>query len=640
MLVETLKGIGAKTSEQLHEKGIYTVQDMVEYFPISYRTYTKNDVQDGARIFLKGTILRPVSEYRPRPNLLVTTYYVGDGENEYKVVAWNQKHLRFLLNEGTEVELQGVYDLKKNQITQNLVQVLTTESLQAVKNDSSSLEEENVDKIVPIYSKITRFPNVKINKVILEAINDLEDGEYKETLRILHAPETWREIETAQNRFKYFEFKRYYQKLLKARDSKKIKSDEYKKNININALSKLLHELPFALTEDQEKVLKNLVEISTKPEKLQTLILGDVGSGKTILMIILSKLLVDSGYQVAIMAPTEILAEQLYSNFSKFLNDEDVSIDLLTGSVAKREKNRIKEYLEMGVIDIIIGTHTLIYSDVKFNNLGLAIIDEQHRFGVEQRNKLINKTKYGEFLYASATPIPRTLAQSIFGVMNVEKLIQKPNDRSPIITDIYTPKTKKEIYRRLESELEKGHQAYIIAPTIEETEMVNLENVEQIYSNMKEFYKGRYKIGLLHGAMKSKDKTEIMRKFSDKEYDILISTTVVEVGVDVPNATVMLVLNAERYGLAQLHQLRGRVGRGESQGYALLYDKSNNPESKKRLQILKDTNDGGILASEDLKIRGGGSFFGKEQSGIEDFKFFDYYEDQEIASKVISEFEE
>ncbi len=625
MEISSINGIGDKVLTYLNKKGIESFEDLITFYPINYQSYSDVVLSDKANITIKGTITRAVSEYRPRPNLIISTYFISDGSLEYKVVAWNQKHLRFTLNVGDIVKIMGVYDAKKNQLVQKDLKKI------------DFIDQELVgSEIKPVYSKISRLSNEQIKKIILNATNYIKEKDYRDNLIKIHAPNNHDEINEARKFLKYREFEVYYKKLLKLKDNKKLESIDYIKDINVDDLESFLKGLEFELTIDQKEVISNIISSLKSKSKTQTLVLGDVGSGKTIVSIIISMLLIKKGYQIAVMAPTEVLAKQLYFNFKKYL--PECNIDLLTSSKTKSQKNRIKDNILVSYTDVLVGTHALIEDDVVFDNLGLAIIDEQHRFGVEQRNKLIKKTMFDEFLYLSATPIPRTLAQGVFGVMQVEFINSKPSNRKKIETKIFTKNNRKEMFLLLEEELKKGNQAFIVAPTIEETEIENLENVESIYESMLKFYDGKYNVGLIHGAMKSKNKDLIMEKFKNKEYDILVATTVIEVGVDIKDATVMMVVNAERYGLAQLHQLRGRVGRNDKQSYCLLYDKSNNDISKKRLEILKENDNGFVLANKDLQIRGSGDFFGKDQSGLKVFKLFDYYQDMDIAQEVIAKY--
>lgn len=632
MELNDIQGIGEKTVKLLNKKNLFSIDDLLTFYPINYVFYDSKHINNTSNIphniEIEGIICKGISEYRPRSNLLVTNYFISNGAQEFKVVAWNQRHLRFSLKVGQKIKLIGKYDPTKNQITQNKVTIIEDENTVMSTGDT----------ITPIYSKITSLSDGKIQKFIINAIKTLDDEQYKTNLLKIHNPTSKEDIQEARTYLKYKEFYKYYDRLNKLKDNSIERSKSYIKGVLDADYNKFITTLPFALTSDQEKVLNNLISSLNSTTKTQSLILGDVGSGKTIVSIILTYLLVRQGFQVAIMAPTEVLTKQLYENYKNYFEEFNIIPEFLTSSLKKSDKNKIKDKLLVGATKVVVGTHALIQDDVIFKNLGLCIIDEQHRFGVEQRNKLINKTKNHEFVYMSATPIPRTLAQSIFGVVSVEFIDTKPSNRTPIETQIFSKNNKKKIFEKLDEQLQKGNQAYVIAPTIEKTEIPGLEDVQSLYNNFSTFYEDKYKVGLIHGAQKSNDKEKIMQMFKNHEFDILVATTVIEVGVDVADATCILIVNAERFGLAQLHQLRGRVGRSDKQSYCLLYDKSNNPLSRERLEMLKQYDNGFILAQKDLELRGYGNFFGKEQSGYTDFKIFNYTEDFNIAQQVIEDY--
>lgn len=627
MELSDIKGIGPKNIKSLEQKNIETLEDLLAFYPINYTSYTSGEtLKDKQNVKIRGKIIKGISEFRPRKNLLISTYFIQRGDQEYKIIAWNQHFLRFSLNVNDEIEIIGKYDQLKNQIVQTKYTIV----------NQNSLNEEQENSIIPIYSKVNGITNNKLNSFVVEAIKQLDESKYKASLQQLHNPESFKEIENAKQYLKYREFYIYYKKLRLLKDSKNVISKDYVKKIPFQNLEELFldFKLPFELTKDQKEIIINNLNLLKSEKKMQKLILGDVGSGKTIVSIITAHMLVKSGYQVAVMAPTEVLAKQLFENFNTYL--KEYNIELLIGSLKKNQKNQLKDRVLVGTSDIIIGTHALIQDDVVFKNLGLVIIDEQHKFGVEQRNNLINKSLYQEFMYLSATPIPRTLAQSIFNVVDIDFINSKPENRQKVETMLYTKKDRNKMFKHLEQEISLNNQAFIVAPTIEESEILGIENVENVYKNLKIYYK-YYNIGLIHGSMKSQDKEIIMEKFKNHDYDILVATTVIEVGVDIPSATIMLVINAERYGLSQLHQLRGRVGRSSKKSYCLLYDLSNNRESTERLKILTEIDDGFELSQKDLNLRGSGDFFGKEQSGITGFKLFDYQYDIEIAQKVIKD---
>ncbi len=624
-----LKGVGNKIVQSFNKKGINSLEELYSFYPINYIVFNNIEdataIEDKKNITIDGVITKPISEYKTNNNLLITNYFISNGQNDFKVVAFNQRHLRFTLKQGINVRVQGKFDIKKKVLTQNSVTIL----------DENNVVEQN---IFPIYSKVNSMTSKQVHRVILNAIELLPAGELKDNLFYIHNPNDFSEIKKGQNYFKYLEFEEYYKKLKSLQQKQKVEDNVFKKNIDLNDLDLIYSKLPFKLTLDQQKVTNNIVKSLNTNHLTQTLILGDVGSGKTIISIILSFLLARQGYQIAIMAPTEVLAKQLFENYKSYLDDFDINISYLSSTLNKIQKNKVKERILLGLDQIIIGTHALIQGDVEFSNLAICIIDEQHRFGVEQRNLLIQKTQFSEFIYMSATPIPRTLAQSMFGVIDVEFIETKPEGRKKIITKVYTKKDKNEIFDILDEQLKQGHLGYIVAPAIEKAEDENLASVEELYESFSKYYNGKYSVSILHGNLKSTDRDIIMNKFKSKEFQILVCTTVIEVGVDIPEATVMVIVNAERFGLSALHQLRGRVGRSDTQGYCLLYDKSQNEESKERLKLLEQYDDGFILANKDLELRGYGNFFGKQQSGFADFKLFDYINDYDIAQKIIEKY--
>ncbi len=624
-----LKGVGNKVAQSFNKKGINSIEELYSFYPINYNVFSNIEDEDviteNKKITVTGIITKSISEYKTKNNLLITTYFISNGKNDFKIIAFNQRHLRFTLKQGMNVRVQGKYDVQKKVLTQSSVTIL----------DENNLVEQN---IFPIYSKVNSLTSKQVHKIILKAIELLPDGDLKDNLLYVHNPNDFSEIKKGQTYFKYLEFEEYYKKLKNLQNKQKVEDIAFKKNINLKDLDLIYNKLPFELTNDQQNVTNTIVKSLNSNYLTQTLILGDVGSGKTIISIILAFLLTRQGYQVAIMAPTEVLAKQLFENYKTYLEDFDINISYLSSALNKVQKNKVKDRILLGLDQIIIGTHALIQNDVEFSNLAICFIDEQHRFGVEQRNLLIKKTQFSEFIYMSATPIPRTLAQSMFGVIDVEFIKTKPKGRKKIVTKVYTNKDKKEIFNILDTQLKNGHLGYVVAPAIEESEDKNLANVEDLYESFSKYYNGKYSVGILHGSLKSKNREIIMEKFKNKEFQILVCTTVIEVGVDIPEATVMIIVNAERFGLSALHQLRGRVGRSDAQGYCLLYDKSHNVESKERLKLLEQYDDGFILANKDLELRGYGNFFGKQQSGFADFKLFDYINDYDIAQRVIEKY--
>ncbi|HBB28586.1 MAG TPA: DNA helicase RecG [Clostridiales bacterium] len=399
---------------------------------------------------------------------------------------------------------------------------------------------------------------------------------------------------------------------------------------------KMLNDLPYKLTNAQVRVLNEIKEDMKSSKPMNRLVQGDVGSGKTIIAIIAMLNSVESGYQASMMAPTEILAMQHYQTITEYFKNSNINLNVafLSGSTTKKNKTEILDKVKNNEIDILIGTHALIEKNVEFNNIGLAITDEQHRFGVRQRAMLSNKGKNPDVLVMTATPIPRTLALMIYGDLDISLIDEMPPNRQEIITRVITKNKKDDAYDFIINEIKSGRQAYIVAPLVEESEKLELDSATEIYESLKNDYFSDFKLGLLHGKMSNNEKDEIMDRFYKGQINVLVSTTVIEVGVNVPNATVMLILNAERFGLAQLHQLRGRVGRGKHQSYCILVNESRTANSRDRMRVLSDTNNGFIIAEEDLKIRGPGDFFGTRQHGIESYNLDQLIGDVSVVQEV------
>lgn len=618
-----VKGLGPKTIEKLNKKEIYSIKNLIEYFPISYQYYNEIDINTNTKVAIKGTITTNLSQYSPRRNLTVTNFSVQTNEENYQVVAWNQKFLKFSFNQGDFVEILGKLDNGK--IT-----------LSKMKKCDEQFDEASELKIIPVYSKITGINNSKINTIIKNAIQ-VSNDENKQLYEVVHNPGTIKELNSALKALKELEFDLYYRQMLYMRQVEN-RSNKYIEDVNINMIKQFIDGLEFQLTPAQTTVISNIIEDLKSDKLVKGLVLGDVGSGKTIVSIIIALIHILNNRQVAFMAPTELLAYQIFSAVKHFL--PEISSELIVGATKKSDKRRIKSYLQVGTTKFVVGTHALIEEDVEFKDLGLVIIDEQHRFGVEQRNKLINKGTRTNYLSLSATPIPRTLAQTMFGVFDVYKIDQKPSDRLEIITKVVRPSAKQMMMEEVEAELAKNNQVFFVCPLVEEVEQLNnLADASTVYAAFKKRYEPQYKVGILHGAMKSQDKEYIMEEFKARKYDILVATTVIEVGIDIPKATAMVILNAEHFGVATLHQLRGRVGRNNLQSRCYLYTSTKVSESIERLKLLEMYSDGEILAQKDMQNRGQGDFIGNKQSGNPDFKLFNIETDLDIAQKIISKYE-
>ncbi len=619
--ITTLKGVGEKTAAPFFAKGIETVNQLLSFLPISYISYEPSELIDGANVSISGIINSQVRDFSPRRNLTICNFTVTDGEQTYKIVAWNQRHLKFAYKQGDKVNLLAKYDGKRQQLT--LKKIEKTE----LKKDAKT--------VIAAYSKLDKVSNLKINKIIMQAIADLDiDENSKQMLAELHKPSNEQNLQVAREQFKRLEFERYYQKIINMRGEERI-DDNFKILADMNIVNQFIANLPYSLTAAQEKAVISGLESLALNRQMQTLVLGDVGCGKTIVSIIYALVAITNGVQVAFMLPTDILAKQIYNNICQLL--PDYKTELLVSSVKPKNKKLIKSRLQMGSIDIIVGTHALIEDDVEFKNLGFVVIDEQHRFGVAQREALVNKGQYTNYCYLSATPIPRTLAHTLYGVVDVINIDQKPANRIPIDTRVYKRNQRKQMMAKIDSELEKGNQVFVLTPLAYEVEDLNLADSHTTFEKFKQYYENKYKVGMINGQLKAEHKDKIMSMFRNREYDLLVATTVIEVGVDIPGATTIAILNAERFGLATLHQLRGRVGRNDKQSYCLLLDQSNNEKSANRLAMMEQIDDGKRLAQIDYEMRGMGELTGVRQSGSEDFILFDLVADQQMATEVINQ---
>lgn len=620
--ITTLKGVGEKTATPFFDKNIQTIDDLITNLPLSYIAYSSTDLEDGSNVLLNGAITSNIIDFRPRRNLLITNFSITDGDGTHKIVAWNMRHLKFAFKNGDAVSILGKYDAKRGQITLKKI---------------DKLEQDNIngDNIVAAYSKINKVSNVKINKMINSAIETCTlPVAQKEMLKELHNPTSFENLQAAREQFKRIEFTAYYKKILAMSFDHK-QDIGFAQAIDMNVINEFKQSLPYSLTSAQEAAVISGLEALQSQKPMQSLVLGDVGSGKTIVSLIYALAVLNNGGQVAFMLPTEILAKQVFSIIENLL--PTYQSDLLVSSIKAKHKKLLKARLQTGSLDIVVGTHAVIEDDVEFSNLQLVIIDEQHRFGVNQRDSLVNKGQFVNYCYLSATPIPRTLAHTLYGVIDIINIDSKPANRIPIETKVYAKNQKKTMMKVIDSELAKGNQVFIVTPLAYEVEDLALNDSLNTYQSFEQYYQDKYNVGMINGQLKAEHKDKIMDMFRNREYDILVATTVIEVGVDIPGATTIAVLNAERFGLATLHQLRGRVGRNDLQSYCLLLDESNNTESKERLKLMETIDNGAELATLDYQMRGMGEVTGIRQSGNEDFKLFNLQQDNNLAEEIISE---
>ena len=628
--LKDIKGIGPKALSLLNKIDINTIEDLVTHYPFRYEILERNDlakVLDGEKITIDGKIESIPILMRFKTGLNKMNFRLVTPCGVVGVSIFNRAFLKSKLIVGTDVIVIGKLDKSKNVIT---------------ANDIKFGRLTNKVKIEPVYHCTSGLTNKNISTYINMAllmfgkeINDYIPENYikkynfvnkKTALNIIHNPSTIEKLKEMTIRLKYEELFQFMFKINYLKQENKKTKNGLIRNIDREKIKKFISDLSFELTNDQKNAIEEIMEDLESPNRMNRLLQGDVGSGKTIVAFTAMYANYLCGYQSALMAPTEILATQHYENLKKVLKNKKIEVALLTGSTTKKEKNDIYKGLNDGTINMVIGTHALIQDEVVYNNLGLVITDEQHRFGVHQRANLQNKGIKPDVLYMSATPIPRTYALTIFGDMDVSTIKEKPKGRQKIVTYVKKNSEIKDVLEMMYNEIKENHQIYVIAPLIEESENSDLTNVNELREQMKLAFKDKYKIDIIHGKMSNGVKDIIMNQFKNNEVKILISTTVIEVGVDVANATTMVIFDADRFGLSTLHQLRGRVGRGSSRSQCILISDSDT----ERLKIMEREDDGFTIAEEDFKLRGHGDLFGTKQSGDMTFKIANIKNDYKI----------
>lgn len=628
--LKDVKGIGPKALSLLNKININSIEDLVTHYPFRYDILERCDLSktgDGEKITIDGKVESVPILMRFKAGLNKMNFRLVTQSGVVGVSIFNRAFLKSQLSVGTGVTVIGKLDKNKNVITANDIKIgiLTNKvKIEPVYHCTSGITNKNMSTYINMallmYGK-------DINDYIPETYRDKYSFVNKKTaLNIIHNPSTAEKLKEVTIRLKYEELFEFMFKINYLKQENKKKNNGLVRKIDRDKLNEFIKKIPLKLTDDQLNAIDEIVNDLEAPNRMNRLLQGDVGSGKTVVAFTGMFANYLCGYQSALMAPTEILATQHYNNLVEFLKDTDVNIALLTGSTPKKEKNEIYENLKNGTINMIIGTHALIQDEVEYNNLGLVITDEQHRFGVHQRANLQNKGVKPDVLFMSATPIPRTYALTIFGDMDVSTIKQRPKGRQKIDTYVKKNSEIKDVLEMMFKELKAGHQVYVIAPLIEESENSDLTNVNDLKDKMTMAFGNHYKIDIVHGKMASGAKDLIMNQFKNNEVQILISTTVVEVGVDVPNATTMAIFDADRFGLSTLHQLRGRVGRGTSKSQCILISDSD----AERLKIMEREDDGFVISEEDFKLRGHGDLFGTKQSGDMTFKIANIKNDYKI----------
>ncbi len=630
MQLKDVKGIGPKSLSLLNKINIYTVEDLVTHYPFRYEILERcnlNEVEDGGKIIIDGKIESVPILMHFKAGLNKMNFRLVTASGVVGVSIFNRAFLKSQLLVGTGVTVIGKLDKSKNVITASDIKLETLMNkvkIEPVYHCTSGLTNKNMSTYINMALLMfgKEIPDY-IPSSYLEKYNFLNK---KTSLNIVHNPSTMDKLKEVTIRLKYEELFAFMFKINYLKVQNKKKNNGLTREIDRSKIDKFIKKLSFELTDDQMKAIDEIFSDLESPSRMNRLLQGDVGSGKTIVSFIAMLANYFSGYQSALMAPTEILATQHYKNLVDFINDSDIKIELLTGSTSKKDKLRIYSGLKDGSISMVVGTHALIQDDVVYNNLGLVITDEQHRFGVHQRANLQNKGVKPDVLYMSATPIPRTYALTIFGDMDVSTIKMRPKGRQKIDTFVKKNSEIKDVLELMYKELKEGHQVYVIAPLIEDSENSDLATVCNLKDQMKLAFGDKYKIDIVHGKMATGAKDVIMEQFKENKIQILISTTVVEVGVDVSNATTMVIFDADRFGLSTLHQLRGRVGRGSFKSQCILISDSD----AERLKIMETVDDGFVISEADFKLRGHGDLFGTKQSGDMSFKIANIRDDYKI----------
>ena len=629
-MLEDIKGIGPKTLKLFQNLNIFTIQDLITYYPYKYKLYhpvTLDNYEENTEVLINGYVASDAKIYYIKRNLNKISFRLNTGTKLINVTIFNRPFIKQHLLLNKYISVIGKYNIKTNTLTASDIKLtpIIKDEIEPIYHTTQGLKQVNIHKII---SNLLE-KNIYITSLIPEEyIKEYSLLDKLTAIKEIHNPTSTNNLKQAEICLKYEELFEYTLKINYLKYLKDKTTTSYIKKFDTSKLDNLISSLPFELTDSQVNAVEDIKNYFNSPKHMNRLILGDVGSGKTIISFLALYMNYLSGYQGVLMAPTEILIKQHYENIKKILTD--LNIEILTGSTTKKDRDKIIENLKNGQIDILLSTHSVLNDDVGFKNIGLVVTDEQHRFGVNQRKNLQNKGENVDVLYMSATPIPRTLALTIFKDMDITEIKTKQLNRKPKITKLYKTSEIKEVLYEMLDEIKKGHQIYVVSPLIEnEEENTKLASVNYLYEKINVALNGKVPIGVLHGKLKNEEKENIMNDFKSNKTKILISTTIIEIGVDVSNATMIVIFNAERFGLATLHQLRGRIGRNDIESKCILISDYDTP----RLKILEESEDGFYISEKDFELRGSGDLFGVKQSGDMVFKIANLNKDFKILKK-------
>lgn len=630
-MLDEIKGIGPKTILSLNSLGIYTLDDLLNYFPYRYnvlKPVSLSTASDDDQVLINGYIENPIKVFFIKKNLNKLSFKLNTGTELINVTIFNRAFIKPNLSVGKQISVLGKYNRKNNTFVANDIKLvpILRETIEPVYHLNAGLKRSSFIKIMDNALSKNYFVTNNIPDYLM---NKYKFVDKMVAIKDIHKPINLQSIKDSKLMLIYEELFTFMLKMNYLKLNQKNVDEFYERMIKEDKVNKFIETLPFTLTNDQVNAIEEIKNDFNNPKRMNRLILGDVGSGKTIVAFIALYMNYITGYQGVMMAPTEILAKQHYENMINLFKNFDLKMELLTSSTLKKTRSDIIKRLASGDVDVLIGTHSVLNDEIIFKNLGLVVTDEQHRFGVNQRNMLQKKGKLSDVLYLSATPIPRTLALTLFGDMDITEIKSKPSNRKPIETKLFKNKDIKDVLFMMLDEIKKGHQIYVVAPLIEDENETGMETVKELKNKIDTAFNHKIPIDILHGKLKNKDKEEIMNNFKLNKTKILISTTVIEVGVDVKNATMMVIFNAERFGLATLHQLRGRIGRNDLESKCILISDYDTP----RLKILEESNDGFYISEKDFELRGSGDLFGVKQSGDMDFKIANMKTDFKILQQ-------